>query len=136
MKRGGPRPNAGRPRVLSASESERIGKACERVWYWHADGRRPYDLRPYVLLSAAIVYSERFARFITTRRVEAAWKETRSLGIDRAQPLELAYEDARAIDHFLFVRKLRKQADLESPSSEAFYNWLEGGPPLADKKMG
>lgn len=110
MKRGGRRDGAGRPRVLSDEELERIGAACERVWYWLSDYRRPYYFRPYVLLAAAIYYTSHSDAFITTRRIEAAWKLARRERIGRAQPGNPAYEDARSIEHYLETK-----LELENP---------------------
>ena len=119
MRRGGKREGAGRRAVLSAVEMERVGQACERVWYWlSGTNRRPYYARPYVLLSAAIFYSEKLDRLVSPRRIEAAWKHVRALRIGPAQPLRLAYEDARSIDDWLHRRLERETRDAESETFE------------------
>jgi hypothetical protein len=67
-----------------------------------------------VLWTAAVIFSGKLERFVSTRRVEAAWKETRALGLDRAQPLELPYEDAREIEGYLYTRLERQRSDGET----------------------
>lgn len=96
--RGGKRPGAGRPAVLAESEALRIGRACERVWYWLSGPRRPYYWHPIVSLAAAIFYTTKFEKFVSLRRIEFAWKQTRRLGLGRAQPLEAEYKDAGHIE--------------------------------------
>jgi hypothetical protein len=113
MNRGGRRIGAGRPAVLSEEEKRRVGQACERVWFWLA-ARRPYGWRPYVLLSAAVFYSEKLRATVTPRRIEAAWKHSRALGLDRAQPLEKAYEDAKAMEEWLHARLDRQRSDAQN----------------------
>lgn len=105
MTRGGKRNGAGRPRVLTEAEAIRVGRACERVWYWLSGyKKRAYYYRPYVLLAAAVYYTSALGRLVTMRRVEAAWKTSRKLGEDRAQPSEVAYSDAHGIEDYLFER--------------------------------
>lgn len=110
MARGGKRPGAGRPPVLTGSESVRIGQACERVWYWLTGPRRPYYLKPYVLDWASEFYTTRFDKSVTVRRVEAAWKAARKENLGRAQPGEMAYDDARDFDEFL-ERRIEEEDD-------------------------
>lgn len=110
--RGGRRIGAGRRSVLNEGEKRRVGQACDRVWYWlRSHRRRPYDFRSYVELSAAVFYSREFDRHVSMRRIQAAWKHARSLGLARAQPLELAYADASSIDDWLNERMERGYRD-------------------------
>lgn len=124
---GGSRQNSGRPKVLSASEVERIAAACERVWHWCSpNNKRPYYYRPYVMFSAAVFYSKALDRFVSIRRIEAAWKAGRTAGITRAQPLELAYADARSINDFMDDRLQRQFMDDVDESFERLSEWVQG----------
>lgn len=125
--RGGKRAGAGRPSVLSESETDRIGRACERAWYalrW--TGRRPYYARPFVEFSAAVFYSRELDRLVTPRRIQAAWKYARSLGLGPAQPLSKAYDDARQINTWMIDRVERAMLDAESEALNPL-NWLSYG---------
>ena len=105
LQRGGKRPGAGRKAVLTTSEMLRIGSACERLWYWlSGQDRRPYYWKPYVLVASAVHFTRVLDRFISTRRIDAAWKYSRALKIDRAQPGVAAYEDAVQIDNWMGAR--------------------------------
>lgn len=110
MTRGGRRPGAGRPPILTNEEVARIGRACERIWYWESGPRRPYYLKPYVLDWASKFYSAQLRKPITTRRIEYAWKAARRAQLGRAQPRELAYEDARDFEEYL-ERKIEELND-------------------------
>jgi hypothetical protein len=63
--------------------------------------RRPYYWRPYVLVTAAVHFTAELDRYVSTRRIEAAWKYARRAGNGRAQPGEPAYADAREMDVWL-----------------------------------
>jgi hypothetical protein len=113
MKRGGARSRAGRPRVVSDEEVIRIGAACERVWYWLSpDYRRPYYWRPYVLLASAVHFTTELEKFVSARRIEATWKLARKAGVQRAQPGEPGYLDAKSVDAWI-------------------HNRFDSGPPIA-----
>jgi hypothetical protein len=43
-------------------------------------------------------------RLVTTRRIEAAWKHARRAGIQRAQPNDPGYADAKAIEDYMMLR--------------------------------
>jgi len=58
-------------------------------------------------------FSASFDKLVTVRRIEAAWKQARKLGTERAQPNDPAYSDAKAIDDYLSWR-------------------LDDGPPIAE----
>lgn len=50
-----------------------------------------------MLVSAAVHFTSELEKFVSVRRIEAAWKHTRKVGGDRAQHGEPAYSDAQAI---------------------------------------
>jgi hypothetical protein len=51
-----------------------------------------------VLLSSAVHFTAELERLVSVRRIEAAWKHARKIGVGRAQPGESGYSDAQSID--------------------------------------
>jgi hypothetical protein len=73
-----------------------------------------------VLLAAAVHFTAELERFVSTRRIEAAWKQARQSGVDRAQPGSPGHADAHAIENYVFQRIEQKisASEIEGRSLE------------------
>lgn len=117
MTRGGKRAGSGRRAILTEDQQDRVGQACERVWYFLSI-RRPYGIRRDVLFAAAVIYSVEFSCWVTKRRVEAAWKLCRRKDLGRAQRGQSAFVDAERIEDLIFDRLERLHASVEILSDD------------------
>lgn len=79
-RRGGARPGAGRPAIVSLRQRLLIGRACEKDWQqWVElyDGWRPYGHRERILDKHTEKASDFFGKTVSKRFVESCWTQYR-----------------------------------------------------------